>query len=438
MIITRTTRKGERRYLVRIYVSEALGADGKLRRKFVFKQFDRKKDAEQWEREQRTAKGKGALVLPTRRLLRDHLRQWLDGPKKAVREATWEDYEQALSRAGLLPDEKRVAHPLGQRPLTDLRSEDFKAYYAELATVGMPQKGCKPLGKRSIRFLHGLLLEALADAVEARVLYANPAAGVKLPKQSRRPRNEVAPKDHKAGIQVLDKDQLACLIAAALAAPLPREGLRKNGWRWRYTPPGDRNRWGAYIVLLAKGGLRPNEALGLTREDVDWERGTVTVRHTLKTGLKGGGWKLEDPKTEESRRTVTLAPDVMLALRQHCDAQAAEVATMTEEQRATFTDHGFLFAGRTGDPLDLKNLTARHFKPLLRAAKLPGIRLYDLRHTHATLLLAAGVPVTVVSARLGHRSAKMTLDVYAHVLPGQQEQAVERLEEYLTLERGAK
>ena len=88
-----------------------------------------------------------------------------------------------------------------------------------------------------------------------------------------------------------------------------------------------------------------------------------------------------------------------------------------------------MFASQTGGPLDLKNVTARHFKPLLKAYySLPPIRVYDLRHTHASHLLAAGVLVYVVSQRLGHASAKMTLDVYAHVLTSQQEDAVAKLE----------
>jgi integrase len=85
----------------------------------------------------------------------------------------------------------------------------------------------------------------------------------------------------------------------------------------------------------------------------------------------------------------------------------------------------------TGGPLDLKNATARHFKSLLTAYyPLPEIRVYDLRHTHVTHLLAAGTPVHVVAKRVGHASAKMTLDVYGHVLSGQDGDAVAKLEAY--------
>jgi integrase len=145
-------------------------------------------------------------------------------------------------------------------------------------------------------------------------------------------------------------------------------------------------------------------------------------------GLKGGGWTLTEPKTSGSRRTVTLPAQTMHALAWHRTKQEAEKLAAGDRYR----NAGFVFAGQLGQPLDLKNTTARHFRPLLAKANLPSIRVYDLRHTHATLMLSAGVPVKVVSERLGHASAVMTLNVYAHVLSGQQEDAVSRLEAYMS------
>ena len=152
------------------------------------------------------------------------------------------------------------------------------------------------------------------------------------------------------------------------------------------------------------------------------------MRRVLVTMKKGRGWTTEEPKTRGSRRVVTLPAATMEALAWHRTQQEAEKLTAG----GAYHDQGFVFAGQLGQPLDLKNVTVRHFKPLLTANyPLPGIRVYDLRHTHASLSLAAGIPVNVVSARLGHASAKMTLDVYAHVLSGQQEDAVTMLEAYM-------
>jgi integrase len=129
---------------------------------------------------------------------------------------------------------------------------------------------------------------------------------------------------------------------------------------------------------------------------------------------------------------VTLPAATMDALAWHRTQQAVE----KEAAGSRYRDHGLVFAGQSGEPLNLANLTVRHFKPLLTAYyRLPAIRLYDLRHTHASLYLAAGVPVNVVSARLGHASAKMTLDVYAHVLSGQDEDAVAKVEAFERADR---
>jgi integrase len=132
--------------------------------------------------------------------------------------------------------------------------------------------------------------------------------------------------------------------------------------------------------------------------------------------------------TTNSRRTVALPSPAVEALKAHRGKQA--------EQRlaagAAWQDHGFIFAGEAGQPLFLRNVTRRHFDKILTAAELPPMRLYDLRHTSATLLLAAGEHPKVVSERLGHSSITLTLDTYSHVLPDMQQQAASKLEALLS------
>ena len=97
-------------------------------------------------------------------------------------------------------------------------------------------------------------------------------------------------------------------------------------------------------------------------------------------------------------------------------------------------DHGLVFAAENGEPIHYSNFTARHFKPILRAAGLAeNIRLYDLRHTCATLLLMEGENPKVVSERLGHASITLTLDTYSHVLPTMQRQATNKLKSLVCL-----
>jgi integrase len=99
---------------------------------------------------------------------------------------------------------------------------------------------------------------------------------------------------------------------------------------------------------------------------------------------------------------------------------------------AEYEDHDLVFATSNGLPLDTHNIINDYFKPLLKAAKLPeSLRLYDLRHSCATILLAAGENPKVVSERLGHASVTLTLDTYSHVLPTMQKSATERLRSVL-------
>jgi integrase len=255
-------------------------------------------------------------------------------------------------------------------PLVRLTTLRLETFYAALSD--------RPLSPRTVRYVHSLLHAALAKATRDRRLPSNPAAGATLPRQIRRE------------MQVLDREQLARLLATSEATS---------------------NRWHALWCVLAHGGLRPSEALRLTWRDVGPK--SIVVRG--------------ETKNDGSKRTVTLPGSTMEALAWHGTQQEAEKIAAG----AAYRDAGLVFAGQTGGPLDLKNAAKRHFKLLLTAYyPLPNIRVYDLRHTHISHALAAGTPVHVVSKRVGHASAKMTLDVYGHVLSGQDGDAVAKLEAY--------
>ena len=158
----------------------------------------------------------------------------------------------------------------------------------------------------------------------------------------------------------------------------------------------------ALFSLLLSSGMRPGEALGLRWGDIDFQRGRVQVQRALSK--KGSKWSLEEPKTARSRRSIPLPPSVVKDLKEHRNNQIEE-----KLKTKSYIDHDLVFAGKYGEPLDHKNILNRHFKPLPRDAGLPDIRLYDLRHTCATLLLSAGENPKVVSERLGHASIVLTL-----------------------------
>lgn len=182
------------------------------------------------------------------------------------------------------------------------------------------------------------------------------------------------------------------------------------------------DRYEALFNIAVIAGLRPSEYLGLQWKDVDFDSGLVTVRRTL-SWLRDMTWYFGEPKTATSRRSVPLPPQVLRMLREHRRRQAEERL----KAGARYENHDLVFCGNEGNPINPRNLITRHYKPALKRAGLPRIRLYDLRHTCATLLLVAEENPKVVSERLGHSSVVLTLDTYSHVLPSMQKAATDKL-----------
>ncbi len=165
--------------------------------------------------------------------------------------------------------------------------------------------------------------------------------------------------------------------------------------------------------------------MGLRWNDVDFEKSTLSVRRAVVVV----GWKIHvsDVKTPSGRRTIDIDSRTATALQAR---QAAQEMAKTElgEQ---FDRQGLLFGRANGEPEHPEYIT-RGFNRLVATHKLPVIRFHDLRHTHATLLLKAGVPAKVVAERLGHASAGFTLNVYQHVLPGMQAHAAQIFDDLLS------
>lgn len=170
--------------------------------------------------------------------------------------------------------------------------------------------------------------------------------------------------------------------------------------------------------------MRPGEYQALQWGDIDLQTGSVIVRRAMEW-LEDGSWRIAETKTAKSRRAVILPKSLLPMLRDHRVRQLKERLAAG----SLYEDHGFVFASYTGGPVDRRNLLQRHLRPALLAAGLPAsLRLYDLRHGCATLLLAAGTNPKIVAERLGHASTTMTMDVYSHVTPTMQQDAENTLE----------
>lgn len=181
----------------------------------------------------------------------------------------------------------------------------------------------------------------------------------------------------------------------------------------------------AFYRLLLATGLRRGEALALHWADVDLDAATVRVRWTLTRTTRG--LELGEPKTEKSRRTVPLPRTAVDTLRAHRVAQAAERLALGP----AWTEHGLVFPSEIGTPLDPRNVSAR-FQRLTRSAGLDRVSLHTLRHSAASLLLAAGTHTKVVQEHLGHSSYAITADIYSHVAPAQAREAADRLDAAIT------
>jgi integrase len=174
-------------------------------------------------------------------------------------------------------------------------------------------------------------------------------------------------------------------------------------------------------VVAVHCGLREGELLGLHWEDIDLETKTLAVRRTLSETKSGH--ILEAPKNAKGRN-VRLTNGAVEALKRHRAAQNEERLRLG----ALWQDQGLVFPSRKGTTMSAKNLTTRSFKPILGRAGLPNIRLHDLRHTCATLLLSKGVHPKLVQELLGHATISITLDTYSHVLPGMGDQTAAAME----------
>jgi integrase len=178
-----------------------------------------------------------------------------------------------------------------------------------------------------------------------------------------------------------------------------------------------------YTVALALG-LRRGEALGLRWEDIDWEKGTLTIRASLQRAE--GKLQMLEVKTDRSRRVVKLPKLALQALKSHRTRQLEDRLLAG----ARWTEHGLVFPTGIGTPYDPRRLN-EDFERALKRGGLPRIRFHDLRHSAATLLLAQGVPVKMISELLGHSTTRMTLDVYAHVLETMKQEAADSMDAVL-------
>ena len=238
---------------------------------------------------------------------------------------------------------------------------------------------------RSVRYIHTILRKALADAVRWNKLARNPADSADPPRakaaRATRPIQTWSANELRAFLNHVEDDRLYPL-------------------------------W----LLAATTGMRRGEILGLLWEDIDLDNSRVTVQRRLGSVAYRLTWS--EPKTDKSRRQIALDPTTTEALRRHREDMNLErqlVGSIRPDLDVVFRREG-------AEPIHPERIS-KLFEQNVEDTGLKRIRFHDLRHTHATLALQAGVHPKVVSERLGHSDIALTLNVYSHAIPALQETA---------------
>jgi integrase len=316
----------------------------------------------------------GLPVSSRNQALSTFLASWLEVVRHRIRPSTYDTYELNI---------RRISAQLGAVPLVRLSPPGIQDAYGRLSAQG--------LSDYSVLQVHRTLHRALDRAFRWGLIPRNPASIVLPPRPRRRE------------MTALTSTQLLILFGSTRGE--------------RFHPL-----W----VLLGTAGLRLGEALGLEWVDVNLEARRISVRQAVQR-RRGVGLVLLAPKTPRSRRSVQLTELAVEALQKHRRQQAKLRSTKSSQAPSP----RFVFTSRVGGPMDGSRARTALLEALLRAG-LPRVRVHDLRHTTASVLLEIGVHPKVVQDLLGHSTIAVTMDTYSHVAPGLHLEAIQKLDVLLS------
>ncbi len=317
---------------------------------------------------------RGQVISPSRMTLSEWLEEWLKSaiqPHKRLR--TYETYRSVIDR--------HLKPALGQYRLCDLRASHLQAYYQS-----------EKVAPATLQQHHTILHSALKAATMQDLIPRN-AASLVIGKPRRRENHE---------------------------------DIRQNCWdpeearRFLDAAKVNSPHAAAFYSLALDSGSRKAELCGLKWSEIDWDRKMVSiVRQLVKMRVE----PLFGPPKNGQTRTVLVDEKTIEMLKKQKAAQAAQKLLLG----TSYKDHGLVFTRQFGQPLNMNSIGQREFKRLIAESGVKKITFHGLRHTCATLALKEGVPVKVVSERLGHKRTEITLNVYAHVLPSMQQEAAAKL-----------
>jgi len=335
-----------------------------------------KRDAQQALARIVTEINSGTYAEPDKTTLAQFLERWLAHIKTQVTPRTYGGYAERV-RNNIIP-------ALGATRLIKLLPEQISEAYSKALTSGRCD-GKGGLSPQTVKHIHVVLKQALAQARVWRAISHNPADLVKPPKLAR------------GEMQTLNTDQTAAMIEAARGTPI-------------FIP----------ILLGVLCGMRRGEICALRWRSIDLDAGQLSVVASTEQGR--GGMREKEPKSGKGR-LIALPPMLVAELRRHRMQQAEWLLRLG----VRLTDDHYVCLREDGESVWPSSLT-RAFRTFMRRHKLPQIRFHDLRHSHATHLLAANVHPKIAQERLGHSNVSITLNTYSHVVPGMQQEAAAKVD----------
>lgn len=362
--------KGNRKWLVRVFLGRVAGRT-QYHNKVV---HGTKRDAQRYARDVETKRDLGTLRRTSLDVTLDKfLDDWLQEFKKgSVRERTYVGYEFILDHY--------VRPYLGKEVLSELTARRIQSVYNELSELGY--------SPRTVTYAHGLLRDALNQAVVDDLIPANPTFSTRRPPRQRKPIAVFTPEEAERFIKAAKSDRLGVVFWFALAL-----------------------------------GARPEEYTALQWCDLDLEK-CEAFFHRALWWPGGGGWKIDEVKTQSALRTVNFSGVLSRALKEHKRRQNARRLRLGKK----YQNYSLVFASTTGTPLSQKNLTHRHLALIMKRAEIGGpVNLYRLRHSFVTLSILSGADVKSVSRAAGHSSVAFTQDTYQHVIPAMRRDHAEKI-----------
>ena len=317
------------------------------------------------------AANEGTLPDPCNATLAEYLRAWIDGSAN-VSPKTGERYGELI--------ERQIVPHLGATKLQKLLPDHVQQWHGKLIGEG--------LAPRTVGHAHRVLRRALADAVKNGTTIARNVAAVHSP-----------PRVEETEIEILSPDQIGAVLKAL-----------------------DGHSIFPIVSLALATGMRRGELLGLQWQDIDLDAATLRVERAVEETKKG--LRLKPPKTKRGRRNVKLPSDAVTALRAH---KVKQLELRLALGMGNIAPDTLVFGNVDGELIRPRNLT-KSWSRARAAMKLPAVSFHAFRHSHASMLIRAGVDILTVSRRLGHANASITLNVYGHLIEGADAAAARAIE----------